>query len=180
MGDAVAALLKAQDAFAAKPASVAGTVGTPAVLVAAMTPPTFTPGKFDLLGQQVTLDEAATKITDLHLRPVYVIVRNRPATDPVAKMTAMQAEAMKAWASMTPDQQKQAMQFQFSAMMNGTPADRQAMIGQMVQQGATIMGMMQQMPPDQQKQLQQEFMNAIGQSGLMPPGGGGRRQPPAP
>ena len=181
-GDAVAALLKAQDAFAAKP-SVSGAKGAAVSSSAPTVPtrPTFTPGKFDLLGQQVTLDEAATKIADLHLRPVYVIVRNRPAVDPVAKMTAMQAEAMKAWSSMTPDQQKQAMQIQFNAMMNGTPADRQAMIGQMAQQGAAIMGMMQQMPPDQQKQIQQEFMNALGQNGMMPPpgGGSGRRQPSA-
>jgi hypothetical protein len=168
-GDAVATLLRAQDVFAPKPP--AG--------IEVVKPQAFVPGKFEFMGQMVTLAEVAPQIAALHLRPVYVVMMQRPALDPVSKLSSMQTAAMHEWANMTADQRKEAMELQFHSMMNMDPADRVAMLGQMMDQGKYMMQMMQSMPPDQMKQFMSEITQTANASGIIPKGPGAGT-PPAP
>ena len=154
-GDKIAAFLKAQDAF------------TP--LTVGIATLDFKAGEFDLLGQGVTLATAAPLMASLHLRPVYLLILPRVPTDPVAKMSALSTESMRQYQNMTPDQRKAAMEQQFHSLMNMDPVDRKAMLGQMMQQAGTFMTMMKSMTPEQQQSFQQEMVQAVQGSGLIPP-----------
>jgi hypothetical protein len=154
-GDAIAAFLKAQDA-----------VSRPLMTVPR---PAFTPGSFEVLGQRLTLAEAAPLIQSLNLRPVYLVSLPKPPADPIAKMGTLQAETMRQWQSMSPDQRKEAAIQQFQGILNMEPTERQAMLGQMMQQGVAVIQMIKTMTPEQQQSFQQEMMQAMRGSGLIPP-----------
>ena len=170
-GDVIAALLRAQDALAPKAAASATTATTGTAGAAKTT--LFTPGHFDVLGQQVTREQAAGTITDLHLRPVYAVIQQRPDGNPVAKLAALQTAAMKLWAQLTPDQQKQAMAIQFNSMMSMEPAERAALLGQIMQPNMYFMSMIQSMPDDQRNEMMKEMIGAVANSGAFPASGKG-------
>ena len=154
-GDRISAFLKAQDALI--PATRSMTHPDPATAV------------FDLMGQGVTLDAAAATIANLHLKPVYLLTVPKPSTDPVAKLSAMSAESMRQWQNMTPDQRKASAEQQFHNMMNMEPGERQAMLGQMMEQAGYMIKMIQGMSPEEQQSFQQEAMKAMKGSGILPP-----------
>ena len=166
-GDAVSRYLIAQDTF-----STAGV--KPALANKTAPAAAFVPNTWEVLGQKLPLDKALSLASGLNLRPVYLVTIPRTGLDTVGKMSMMQAESMRMWAGMTPDQRKTLMEGQFNNLMNMDAGDRQAMLGQMMQQGVMFMQKMQSLTPEQQKTLQQEFAGAARNAGLpMPPGAGG-------
>jgi hypothetical protein len=164
-GDAVVAYLTAQDALV-KAAHVSAKPGGDASATATDPATAFVPGEFEALGRRLSKDKAAAMSADMNLSPVYLVSVSRPPADLVSKMGALQAEALRNFAAMTPDQRKQAMEQQFNDMMNMDKGARQAMLSQMMDQGAYMVNMMKNMPPAQLQEFQNEMMSAMQNSGM--------------
>jgi hypothetical protein len=128
-------------------------------------------GDINVLGKILSAEKAAPIIDTLELKPVYVLTIDNN-DDPVARANQLQSEGMRLWAQMTPEQRSRMMDEQFNGLMNMEPSARQAIIGQMMQQGLQMMQKMQQLPPDQQRKLGEEFRQAV-PPGMIKQGGGG-------
>jgi hypothetical protein len=150
-GDDVAQYAQAQ-------ARLLGTVGAP-------TPA----GTVEILGQRVPADQAATYITGLNLKPVYLL------TNPLQSRLANANADPSQWNGMTPDQRRQYAQAQASQLAGMDPAQRDALL----QQSFMIFNQaMRLLPPDQRQSVLQGAMGPGQQVHMVfkgdgPPAGGG-------
>ena len=120
-------------------------------------------GMVEIMGQRLGADKANPVITNLSLKPVYLITNpNAPRADGNDPMSQN-------WNQMTQDQKQQYAQKQAQQLLN---MDAQGRAAYMQQQMATVQAMMQQMTPDQRQQF---FQTMGGMMGGMGGGGGGRR-----
>ncbi len=171
-GDQVAALVMAQEALY-RP------TGRPAVAAAA---PSLAPGEVDILGKRLSREKAAVVVTALELRPVYLLTNPQAAGDPTQKMSAAQAEMLRTWLGMSPEQQAQAADQQLDMLMNMDPALRRTLFAQQAVVMQKFGQRLQSLPPDQRRQLMLDMTGGRWDGTGTPPGaggggGGGTRQP---
>ncbi len=107
----------------------------------------------NVLGKILDEDKALPIIAALDLRPVYLITNPDAGDNPVSKSAQLQAEGMRLWQSMTPEQRAQSAERQFDALLNMDSPTRQAMFSQFAQVGQTIAQKMQTMPAEQRQQF---------------------------
>ena len=169
-GDQVAALVAAQEALAAS---------------GGRKDPATAPGEeINVLGKRLSGDKAATVITALDLRPVYLLTNPAAADDPVQKMNAAQLDSMRLWLGMTPEQQTAVVDQQFNALMNMDPAMRQQLFSQQRQVMQGFFQRIQGLPEEQRTQFFREMTGGRWDGTGMPPRrdnpegtGGDPRQP---
>ncbi|MGC4045895.1 MAG: hypothetical protein QM758_19055 [Armatimonas sp.] len=117
-------------------------------------------------GRIIPKDKAADVLAALDMKPVYLLTnpQGRSATQSFANM---QADIMRLWQNMTPEQRKASVERQWDDFMNMDPNARKAYMQQMMEQAVGISQKLQQLPPAQLKEL---F------GGILPPGafGGGK------
>lgn len=134
-----------------------------------------TTGSINVLGKILTADKAKPVIDALDLKPAFVVGIPGGGGDPLQRMTSLQAEGLKLWLGLNPDQQRAAMENQFDWLLNMDPNARRAMFGQMQQQAAVMMQKLQSLPPDQRRQFFLDITNGQfdGTTPPRPPGAGG-------
>lgn len=155
-GDLVAALVQAQDALL-RPISGPATPG---------------PADVVLLGRIVPAAQAAGVGAALDLHPLYLLTNPRAANDPLGRAHQLQAENLKLWMSLTPQQQQALAEQQFDSLFNMDPSLRRAMMQQMMQLSLGIMQKMQQLSPEQRQSFLDDIRNALPPGSV--PGGGPR------
>lgn len=126
----------------------------------------------NVLGRILPADKAEAVIAALDLKPVYLLAMPAKEMDGVQKMAAMQAEGLKLWLSLSPEQQTEAVGQQFDMLMNMDPDTRRAMFGQMQQQGAVMRQKLQALPDAQRRQFFLDVTGGKSDGTNIPQGGG--------
>ncbi len=110
-------------------------------------------GTIEVMGQKISADKVPAVTAALNLKPVYVLVNTNKKPGEASTAGATN------WATMTPDEQKQAAQQQAQQLMNMDPTARAAYFQQ---QRAVMESMMQSLSPQQRAEL---FRNMGGSGG---------------
>ena len=131
----------------------------------------------NVLGKLLSREQAAPIIAALDLRPVYVLTNAQAGDNLVAQSSKLQAEGLRLWMAMTPDQRAQAAEQQFDSLMNMDSATRQAMFGQAMQSAQAIGNKINSMSPEQKAAFFSEIKNALP---APPPGAGAGESPKTP
>jgi hypothetical protein len=108
--------------------------------------------EIEVLGRSLSGAKAAPLMTELELKPVYVLSSGR-GDALVARAGLLQAEGLQLWQEMSAEQRQQFMDNQLSGLLNMDPATRSAMFGQMMQSGQAMMQKINALPPDQRAQF---------------------------
>lgn len=179
-GDAVRRLLAAQDALRplkdrlSSSPGVADAGSPPSANTTPVTKATV-PTEISVAGRLLPLDKAAPTLATLGLRPVYLLSNPRSGAA-IARATELENERLQLWMEMTTDQRKQAMDSALSNLLNMDSSTRQALFGQMQQQGMAMFQKIQSLPPDQRSQFWRDITGGRFDGNLPPgaafPGGG--------
>ncbi len=116
-------------------------------------------------GRAIPKEKADDVLAALDMKPVYLMT-NPQAKSPGLSMANLQADMMRLWNNMTPEQRKEATERQWNDFVNMDPNARKAYMQQMMEQATGLMAKIQQLP-------KAELEGLFG--GLLPPGafGGG-------
>lgn len=117
-------------------------------------------GAVNFLGRWLSGTATQQLKTSQNLRVVYVLTNAESESDPVGRMTALQADTLKLWSEMSDDQRKASTARQWDDFFNMDQGQRDAMMTQMLQMGQDI----QSLPFTQQQSeiLQKTIKNAMG------------------
>lgn len=105
-------------------------------------------GTVEILGQRIPQDKAAAYVSDLNLKPVYLVTN--PSRQVAASSNQGTTADVAKWAQMTPEQQQQYARQQAQQLMNMDPALRRQMFEQ---ERALRRAVFEQMTPEQRQQL---------------------------
>jgi hypothetical protein len=104
------------------------------------------PDALIIQGRMVPKEKAASVLAALDLKPVYLLT-NPQGRNAAQNFASMQADIMRLWQTMTPEQRKSAVERQWDDFMNMDPNVRKAYMQQMMEQSIGIVQKIQQLPP---------------------------------
>ncbi|MDX1934274.1 MAG: hypothetical protein SFU56_16860 [Capsulimonadales bacterium] len=152
------------------------------VTLATQTPTGDTPRRpmLDVAGRRLSPEEAAPLLATLRLKPV-LLLSNPGSENLVGKSARLQAEGLRNYMAMSPEQRLRAIEQQIDNLLNMDPETRKALFGQMQSQATAVMKKINALAPEQRAQFFRDLTGGKFDGNVppakTPPAGESARQP---